>query len=56
MAYPDNEQLLVANLTVSPSLPMNYYVVNVTILDDDVREEDESVELDFVLYDEYEPC
>ena len=34
---------------------MNYYVVNVTILDDDVREEDESVELDFVLYDEYEP-
>ena len=55
MAYPDNEQLLVANLTVSPSLPMNYYVVNVTILDDDVHEEDESVELEFILYDEYEP-
>ena len=55
MAYLDNEQLLVANLTVSPSLPMNYYVVNVTILDDDVHEEDESVELAFLLYDEYEP-
>ena len=55
MAYPDNEQPLVANLTVSPSLPMNYYVVNVTILDDDVHEEDESVELTFILYDEYEP-
>ena len=55
MAYLDNEQLLVANLTVSPSLPMNYYVVNVTILDDNVHEEDESVELEFVLYDEYEP-
>ena len=55
MAYLDNEQLLVANLTVSPSLPMNYYVVNVTILDDDVHEEDESVELEFILYDEYEP-
>ena len=34
---------------------MNYYVVNVTILDDDVHEEDESVELEFILYDEYEP-
>ena len=34
---------------------MNYYVVNVTILDDDVHEEDESVELAFLLYDEYEP-
>ena len=34
---------------------MNYYVVNVTILDDDVHEEDESVELVFFLYDEYEP-
>ena len=34
---------------------MNYYVVNVTILDDDVHEEDESVELVFLLYDEYEP-
>ena len=46
---------LVASLTVSPSLPMNYYVVNVTIVDDDYPEEDESVGLDFVLYDEYEP-
>ena len=55
MAYSDNEQFIVANLTVSPSLPMNYYVVNVTILDDDVHEEDESVELVFFLYDEYEP-
>ena len=34
---------------------MNYYVVNVTILDDDVHEEDESVDLVFFLYDEYEP-
>ena len=55
MAYSDNIQFFVANLTVSPSLPMNYYVVNVTILDDDVHEEDESVELEFILYDEYEP-
>ena len=28
---------------------MNYYVVNVTILDDDVHEEDEAVELVFQL-------
>ena len=28
---------------------MNYYVVNVTILDDDVHEEDEAVELVFEL-------
>ena len=55
MAYLDYEEFLVANLTVSPSLPMNYYLVNVTILDDDVHEEDESVGLDFVLYDEYGP-
>ena len=34
---------------------MNYYVVNVTFVDDDYPEEDESVGLDFVLYDEYEP-
>ena len=33
---------------------MNYYVVNVTILDDDVHEEDESVQLVFEL-EEYEP-
>ena len=55
MAYSDYEKFLVANLPVSPFLPMNYYVVNVTILDDDVHEEDESVELALVLYDEYEP-
>ena len=49
MAYSDDEQFLVTNLTVSPSLLASYYVVNVTILDDDVHEEDESVELEFHL-------